>query len=89
MAYFKTIRTQGTDVAIVTREHNEKLNNYLKYGNDVPDSQYVKLNELYRKADHKEPEVEQMNSTMLINNFEYILTTILCCEDKAELEEED
>lgn len=82
--YFTTITTHGTDVEEIHALHGEKLNNYLHFGvaktNKVLDGMSKGM-----YAPEKENivrEIHHMNTVPQLRNFEYYLTTYLCCEDE-------
>lgn len=79
MGYFITILTQNANEIIAVSVHNQKLNNYLNYGAITTDELVVKNN--YPKlSKKKDVESHSLSTTMKNNNF--VLTSILCCEDE-------
>lgn len=85
-SYFRTISTIGpNEPSVIIREHDEKLANYLRYG--YPAS-HVVVQDMAGKGRVKELdyeiEIKQMSTTSAVKNHDYVLVTVLCCEDKPK-----
>lgn len=75
--YFRTIKTQGPNEDYVTRDHNQKLNNYQKYNWAAVDSELKD-----RVPITFDIEIKHMNLSSCMKNHDFVLVTVLCCEDE-------
>lgn len=86
MSYFKQIVTNAiiTNWEVATKEHEEKLNNYVKYGMTLTNAAYEKVVPEYRPPVVKR-EVENQSSYTIIRAGDptLVIVTVLCCEDGA------
>jgi hypothetical protein len=93
-AYFRTITTTGDipNFAETAQKHNEKLQNYLKYGIVQDGPGIAALGPQYKPealggtAKTVGREVEHMEAGMILdqNSQRYCFWTTLCCEDEEE-----
>ena len=82
--YFRNIKTQGPNEDAVARDHEQKLNNYQKYKWPVPDREIGdRLPIVY------DIEIEHMNTSTCMKNHDYVILTVLCCEDDYGEETEE
>lgn len=79
MAYFVTILTQNAQETTAVGIHNQKLNNYLVYGIATTDDLVGKNN--YLKSEKKK-EVKTQSVATTIKNNNFVITSVLCCEDE-------
>lgn len=86
MSYFKQIVTNAiiTNWEAATKEHEEKLNNYVKYGMTLTNAAYEKVVPEYRPSVVKREIKNQSSYTITrAGDSMLILGTVLCCEDEA------
>ncbi len=84
MSYFVTVHTSDTDDVRGAKIHNQKLNNYLVYGMDMPDDLIIKNK--YPKLTKKKEVESQSTATTTTKNIYFVITTTLCCEDEENEE---
>lgn len=82
--YFRVITTTGPgDPVALGIEHDQKLNNYLKYDYPATNGQLMKdMPKILPVAFKREVE-SQSTGTTVRNNW-FTITTTLCCEDSYE-----
>ena len=82
--YFRRILTYGVDDKDVSRDHAEKLDNYLKYGYAGTNADVSKdrkdITPEYQLP--YEIEVHHMNTTSWMRGHTTNVLTILCCSDE-------
>jgi hypothetical protein len=88
--YFRVITTRDkpdpNGIDRCHRLHEQKLNNYMKYGQPFEDAELpISLPELSEKI---EKEVESQSTAIGLTDHLIILTTTLCCENEYERGEE-
>lgn len=85
--YFRAIVTftGGPDeinINICRRQHEEKLNNYLVYGEPYTNATLpVSMNPL---PPERAKEVESQSTATSLTDHKFMITTILCCENEYE-----
>ena len=84
--YFRTITTSGPgDPIALGQEHNQKLNNYLKYGYAGTDAQMTdQMRSVTPTSTYKREVKSQSTAAAVVKINWYTIVTTLCCEDKDE-----
>ena len=85
--YFRTIQTEliAPQIAMCMMKHEEKLNNYLKYGTlNLTDIDVAKRIEEGQVFPETSREVHEMNTVVVNQNNQPTIFTILCCDDENE-----
>lgn len=78
--YFRVIQTINTEARIAGPLHQEKLNNYLKYGEPFTNADIPPMMPLLSY----EKEVKHESTSTAMKDHTFIITTTLCCEDEYE-----
>lgn len=80
--YSRSVITRGTDPEKVLILHTQKLGNYRKHGQFIDDYQKGNMTTAGRALPEKPRNIEIMNTFEVIHNHDFIISTILCCEDE-------
>ncbi len=81
--YFRVIQTINTEAKDAAVNHEQKLNNYLKYGWPETNSNLIKD---MPALTYKKKVVSQSTATAM-KDHTFIITTTLCCEDETFAEQ--
>lgn len=85
--YFRVIETMTsgpdeTNIKICRARHEQKLNNYMTYGQPFIDAD-IPLNSTPLPKERAK-EVESQSTSIALTDHRYIIITTLCCENEYE-----
>lgn len=81
--YFRIIQTINTEAKEAAVNHEQKLNNYIKYGWPETNNSLIKD---IQPLSYKREVVTQSTATAM-KDHTFIITTTLCCEDETYAEQ--
>jgi hypothetical protein len=87
--YFHIVKSQNPKEEVAVKEHQQRLNNYLKYKFSGTDNEISSVTKFDYSPRPYIVKVCSQSSSTCMKNHDFVITTVLCCEDEPKGEKEE